>query len=58
MATTTTTDPVCGMTVQDSPAAPRAIHAGQDYVFCSTACQDRFTTDPDRYARGGGDTGA
>jgi Cu+-exporting ATPase len=48
---TSTTDLVCGMTVEDSAAAPRATHDGRSYVFCSTTCRDRFIADPDRYAR-------
>lgn len=53
-----TIDPVCGMTVEDSPRASRVTHEGQTYVFCSTTCRDRFSTDPGRYARTGGEPGA
>ncbi|MFF6833298.1 YHS domain-containing protein [Streptomyces sp. NPDC012438] len=45
----TTTDPVCGMTVEDSPTTPRITYQGRTYLFCSTACKDRFTADPDQY---------
>ena len=45
-----TIDPVCGMTVEDSESALRTTHRVRSYVFCSTACRDRFTADPDRYA--------
>ncbi|MEV0411180.1 YHS domain-containing protein [Streptomyces sp. NPDC050448] len=44
-----TTDPVCGMTVEDSPTTPRITYQGRTYLFCGTACKDRFTTDPDQY---------
>ena len=38
-------DPVCGMTVQpDSPH--RTTRAGQQYVFCSSGCRQKFDADP------------
>jgi Cu+-exporting ATPase len=43
------TDPVCGMTVDPATARYRAEHAGQDYVFCSARCRDRFIAEPARY---------
>lgn len=41
------TDPVCGMQVQD--AGISTTHAGTQYAFCSTACQQKFITDPGAY---------
>jgi Cu+-exporting ATPase len=47
----TTTDPVCGMTVQVGTAkGGSATHDGHDYWFCSTGCRTRFVADPGRYA--------
>ena len=51
----TTTDPVCGMTIQDIPTVPRTTHRGRTYVFCSNSCRDQFVREPDRYARTGND---
>lgn len=59
MATTApTTDPVCGMTVHAPAATLQATHAGRSYAFCSAACRDRFTADPDSYVHSNGETGA
>ncbi len=41
-------DPVCGMQV-DPAGDVRVTHAGEAYVFCRTACRDRFLADPDAY---------
>jgi Cu+-exporting ATPase len=49
MATTTTVDPVCGMTVNpETSAASREID-GVSYYFCSTHCATTFDADPARY---------
>ena len=41
-------DPVCGMSVAaDSPH--RSSHAGQDYLFCSSGCREKFDANPIRY---------
>ena len=45
----TTTDPVCGMTIDDTPDAPRTTYQGRTYVFCSEVCRDRFLADPEFY---------
>jgi xanthine dehydrogenase accessory factor len=42
-------DPVCGMTVQVTPDALQAEHAGQMYHFCGSGCKIAFTDDPHRY---------
>ena len=51
MASETTLDPVCGMSV--SPDAPHQHeHAGIPYRFCSARCLARFREDPPRYLQG------
>ena len=48
-----TRDPVCGMTVaSDSPH--RFTHEGQEYLFCSRGCRDRFAAQPELYLNKGG----
>src|SRR5271167_777981 len=42
-------DPVCGMSVDPAAAKHRAIHAGQDYSFCSAGCRAKFVADPSQY---------
>ncbi len=42
-------DPVCGMTVDPKTAKHRADHQGQEYVFCSAGCRDKFVADPEKY---------
>ena len=49
--TTKQIDPVCGMRVAaDSPH--HASFQGQDFLFCTVRCRDRFLTDPAHYAGG------
>ena len=43
-------DPVCDMQVDAASAAARLTHAGQDYLFCSSQCLEKFRADPKRYA--------
>lgn len=43
------TDPVCGMTVVPA-TAKSAVHEGQVWYFCSSACRDKFEADPQQYA--------
>ncbi len=43
-------DPVCGMTV-DTAGAKSAVHAGDVYYFCSSACRDKFEAAPGTYAK-------
>lgn len=45
----TSRDPVCGMWIVSESAAAERNHQGQHYVFCSTACVERFDADPPRY---------
>jgi YHS domain-containing protein len=42
-------DPVCGMTVTKETAAGSYVYKGQTYYFCSKACKDSFTKDPQKY---------
>jgi xanthine dehydrogenase accessory factor len=46
---TSTVDPVCGMDVAVSPAAPHLHHAGRDWYFCGTGCRQAFADSPERY---------
>lgn len=43
------TDPVCGMSVEISPTALYADHAGQTYYFCASGCKKAFLADPGHY---------
>jgi len=42
-------DPVCGMTVTKEAAFGTYTYKGQTYYFCSKACKDNFTKDPQKY---------
>jgi YHS domain-containing protein len=42
-------DPVCGMTVTKDGAAGSTTYQGKTYYFCSKACKDNFTKDPQKY---------
>jgi P-type Cu+ transporter len=44
-------DPVCGMTVTLATAKHRTSRAGQDYVFCSARCREKFEADPESYLK-------
>jgi protein SCO1/2 len=46
------TDPVCGMPVRVTPQTPNATYQGKTYHFCSPACAQRFTTNPQKYPSG------
>ncbi|MBI5751865.1 MAG: heavy metal translocating P-type ATPase [Hydrogenophilales bacterium] len=52
-----TTDPVCGMTVDERAAAGNAVCEGKTYYFCSPRCQHEFEANPAKYT-GGGKAGA
>ena len=45
---TITTDPVCGMDVEDSSGF-RAQHGDELYLFCSAGCRRRFLNDPGEF---------
>jgi YHS domain-containing protein len=42
-------DPACGMTVTKETAFGTYTYKGQTYYFCSKACKDNFTKDPQKY---------
>jgi Cu+-exporting ATPase len=49
MPTTTTVDPICGMTVNPETAAAIREADGVTYYFCSAHCTTTFDADPPRY---------
>jgi YHS domain-containing protein len=42
-------DPVCGMTVDEKKAVATATQDGKTYYFCSAACKEKFTKNPQQY---------
>ncbi|HET8774835.1 MAG TPA: YHS domain-containing protein [Thermoanaerobaculia bacterium] len=48
--TTTTTDPVCGMSIDPARAVGSSSHNGQTYHFCSRGCETKFDAAPAEYA--------
>jgi Cu+-exporting ATPase len=45
-----TTDPVCGMTVDEKKKSEyQAMFAGRNYFFCSEDCMREFEADPGGY---------
>jgi YHS domain-containing protein len=42
-------DPVCGMEVKPDNAAAKTEHGGKTYLFCSTACKDKFDENPNKF---------
>jgi len=44
------TDPVCGMEVDEAQAAARSEYQGQTYYFCSESCKAEFDKDPASFA--------
>ena len=49
VASGTTKDPVCGMTVKLNAGKPTRQYKGETYHFCSQRCHDKFAADPARY---------
>lgn len=47
------TDPVCGMAVDEKLTAHTYVHAGTTYYFCSAGCRGKFANAPERYLSGG-----
>ncbi len=47
----TTTDPVCGMTVDPATAPAHVEFEGARYHFCSQHCADTFSLDPAKFRR-------
>jgi YHS domain-containing protein len=48
-----TTDPVCGMEVEEASAAAEAVYQGNRYYFCSESCREEFLSHPDQYIEEG-----
>lgn len=48
-------DPVCNMRVDRWTAQAGADYAGQNYVFCSQRCREKFVADPGSYVDTAGD---
>lgn len=46
-------DPVCGMTVAESPTAIKSEYQGTTYYFCSRGCKVAFDKNPQKYLQGG-----
>ena len=44
-----TTDPVCGMTVDEKTAQFTSEHMGKTYYFCSQSCKTVFDKNPMRF---------
>jgi Cu+-exporting ATPase len=42
-------DPVCGMDVDTKRAAATSDYKDDTYYFCSTACKERFDSDPESF---------
>ena len=42
-------DPVCGMTVVESPTAITAEYKGKTYYFCAPGCKRAFEKNPEQY---------
>lgn len=46
-------DPVCGMTVVESPTALKTDYKGTTYYFCAPGCKAAFEKDPEKYLQPG-----
>jgi YHS domain-containing protein len=46
------TDPVCGMTVEESEAVATLEHGGTTYFFCSVDCKGEFEENPEDHVEG------
>lgn len=51
------TDPVCGMTFDNTKATATEIRQGQTFYFCSQSCRDKFRAAPDRYIKSAVESG-
>jgi YHS domain-containing protein len=45
-----TTDPVCGMKVDERQSEFHSQFEGKKYSFCSENCKQEFDADPDEFA--------
>ena len=46
-----TTDPVCGMSVNEKTAPAKAEYHGETYYFCSTEDKQKFVEHPEKYVK-------
>ncbi len=46
-------DPVCGMTVEESPNAITTEYKGTKYYFCGRGCKVAFEKDPEKFLKNG-----
>ncbi|PDT77714.1 heavy metal translocating P-type ATPase [Bradyrhizobium sp. C9] len=44
-------DPVCGMKVNPATAKHRFSYKGEEYLFCSGRCRERFEAEPEKYLK-------
>ncbi|ODM74498.1 heavy metal translocating P-type ATPase [Bradyrhizobium elkanii] len=44
-------DPVCGMKVNPATARHRFSYKGEEYLFCSGRCRERFETEPEKFLK-------
>ncbi|WP_076866411.1 heavy metal translocating P-type ATPase [Bradyrhizobium mercantei] len=44
-------DPVCGMKVNPATAKHRFAYKGEEYLFCSGRCRERFEAEPEKYLK-------
>ena len=44
-----TTDPVCGMEVEEAKAAATSEYKGKKYYFCAVGCKKAFDQNPEKY---------
>ncbi len=44
-----TTDPVCGMRVEENRSEFQTQFAGKKYFFCSEECRKEFEADPEEF---------
>ena len=42
-------DPVCKMEINENDAAGHTEYGGEDYYFCSRACEEKFTHNPSEF---------
>jgi YHS domain-containing protein len=44
-----TTDPVCGMRIDEQESEFQTMFAGRKYFFCSEDCRKEFENEPEEY---------
>jgi YHS domain-containing protein len=44
-------DLVCGMEIDEQKAAASHQYGGRSYHFCSEACRDEFTRNPEKFVK-------